>query len=392
MYNIKGFGKRISCYRKALEFTQEELAEKLNISAQAVSKWENELSFPEITMLPLLTKVLNTSIEKLFGNEDDTSRYILAEESLIPSFPATRGDGLALVHTLGTIGCYSIKEVDITSDDTVFFKDGSSANLKQLKIINRGPGDICFEFLDSVPVITGIDMSKTELHEKFDKIDSIELSVNGADFNIHKSQDNKTHIEVNGSPLFIANLKIIQNDGFLSIKCMQENNCGGNNKVNIYFAGEIGKEINAGINGYGNINASIPFKRGHIAINGAGNINVSDIFDLVSVIRGSGDISCGNADNLEIIIHGSGDFKSEKISKSLKASIHGSGDICLGSGEIDNFDVSIRGSGMVEATEVSTVTANLSVDGSGAIKLGRVIKESVEKHCKGSSINVLKRG
>ena len=45
MYNIYGFGRRIASYRKLAGLTQEELAARLNITAQAVSKWENEVCF-----------------------------------------------------------------------------------------------------------------------------------------------------------------------------------------------------------------------------------------------------------------------------------------------------------------------------------------------------------
>lgn len=69
MYNIYGFGRRVAALRKNAGLTQEDLAEKLNITAQAVSKWENEVSFPEITILPRLAQVLGTSIEELFGRE-----------------------------------------------------------------------------------------------------------------------------------------------------------------------------------------------------------------------------------------------------------------------------------------------------------------------------------
>ena len=69
MYNIYGFGRRIASYRKLAGLTQEELAARLNITAQAVSKWENEVCFPEITILPQLAQELNTTIEKLFGGK-----------------------------------------------------------------------------------------------------------------------------------------------------------------------------------------------------------------------------------------------------------------------------------------------------------------------------------
>ena len=45
-------GKRIMRHRKALGLTQDQLAEQLGITAQAVSKWENDQSCPDIAMLP----------------------------------------------------------------------------------------------------------------------------------------------------------------------------------------------------------------------------------------------------------------------------------------------------------------------------------------------------
>lgn len=53
--------------RKALGYTQQTLAEKLNVSFQAVSKWENGTNYPEMDMLPVLARVLGTSIDSLLG-------------------------------------------------------------------------------------------------------------------------------------------------------------------------------------------------------------------------------------------------------------------------------------------------------------------------------------
>ena len=58
-------GNQILLLRKRNGFTQEELAEKLEISAQAISKWENGHTLPETAMLPLLAKLLNTSIDSI---------------------------------------------------------------------------------------------------------------------------------------------------------------------------------------------------------------------------------------------------------------------------------------------------------------------------------------
>lgn len=59
--------KIITDRRKSLGFTQQMLAEKLNISFQAVSKWENGTSYPDVTILPRLAAVLHISIDYLLG-------------------------------------------------------------------------------------------------------------------------------------------------------------------------------------------------------------------------------------------------------------------------------------------------------------------------------------
>ncbi|WP_277935279.1 methyltransferase domain-containing protein [Parablautia muri] len=53
--------------RKALGYTQQTLADKLNVSFQAVSKWENGTNYPEMEMLPMIASVLDTSIDSLLG-------------------------------------------------------------------------------------------------------------------------------------------------------------------------------------------------------------------------------------------------------------------------------------------------------------------------------------
>lgn len=57
----------IARFRKSKGYTQEELAGKLNISSQAVSKWENSQSLPDICLLPVLAGILETDIDTLMG-------------------------------------------------------------------------------------------------------------------------------------------------------------------------------------------------------------------------------------------------------------------------------------------------------------------------------------
>lgn len=62
-------GKRIAEHRKRLKLTQDGLAEQLGLTAQAVSKWENDQSCPDITMLPKLAEIFGITTDELLGME-----------------------------------------------------------------------------------------------------------------------------------------------------------------------------------------------------------------------------------------------------------------------------------------------------------------------------------
>lgn len=69
-------GSRITQKRKVLGYTQEELAEKVGVSAQAVSKWENDISCPDITLLPSLAKALEITLDELLTGQNDEVKYV----------------------------------------------------------------------------------------------------------------------------------------------------------------------------------------------------------------------------------------------------------------------------------------------------------------------------
>ena len=60
-------GKRISDLRKSKGMTQEQLAQRVGVTAQAVSKWENDLSCPDISILPQLAEALGVTTDELLG-------------------------------------------------------------------------------------------------------------------------------------------------------------------------------------------------------------------------------------------------------------------------------------------------------------------------------------
>ena len=74
-------GKRISEYRKKKNLKQDELAEMLGVSPQAVSKWENDLSCPDISLLPELSRILGVSIDEIVqGKKEEPIVSVLPED------------------------------------------------------------------------------------------------------------------------------------------------------------------------------------------------------------------------------------------------------------------------------------------------------------------------
>lgn len=84
-------GNNISKRRKAMGLTQEELATKLGVSPQAVSKWENNLSCPDISLLPDISKLFNISIDELLevASTNEKVECISEKPTLIPESEAT---------------------------------------------------------------------------------------------------------------------------------------------------------------------------------------------------------------------------------------------------------------------------------------------------------------
>ena len=68
--NQQNIGKNITELRKKMGITQEDLAKELNISAQAISKWETNTCLPDTQMLPLIAAYFNVSVDYLFYGED----------------------------------------------------------------------------------------------------------------------------------------------------------------------------------------------------------------------------------------------------------------------------------------------------------------------------------
>lgn len=86
-------GKYIASLRKEMKLTQQQLADKLKITNKAISKWENGQGLPDISILPNLAEILNTTVDEILngensGNNNDKShdneisKYIIEKNQL----------------------------------------------------------------------------------------------------------------------------------------------------------------------------------------------------------------------------------------------------------------------------------------------------------------------
>lgn len=72
-------GKRIMQLRKEKGYTQEQLAELCGVSAQAVSKWENDVSCPDISILPQLAELLGVTTDELLGVKPIEPKVVIVD-------------------------------------------------------------------------------------------------------------------------------------------------------------------------------------------------------------------------------------------------------------------------------------------------------------------------
>ena len=76
---MASIGSRIYEYRRQRNITQEQLAEAMNVTSQAVSKWENDISCPDISVLPQLADYFHVSLDLLVRGENPGSVQMLSE-------------------------------------------------------------------------------------------------------------------------------------------------------------------------------------------------------------------------------------------------------------------------------------------------------------------------
>ena len=104
------FGATISALRKEKGLTQLELARQMGVTDKAVSKWERNLSFPDVASLPKLAEVLGTSVDELL--EVKTAAQEEPTESRVPALVELVLKAVALAMGAGVTALTIMDEVE----------------------------------------------------------------------------------------------------------------------------------------------------------------------------------------------------------------------------------------------------------------------------------------
>lgn len=75
-------GNQIRKYRKGMDYSQADLAEKIYVSSQTISNWENERSYPDLYNLIALSVLFNVSLDELVKGDVDEMRNVIDKSSM----------------------------------------------------------------------------------------------------------------------------------------------------------------------------------------------------------------------------------------------------------------------------------------------------------------------
>ncbi len=403
-YQAESIGRIIAAKRKENGLTQEGLANLLQITPQAVSKWENGVGLPDVTLIPRIAAALQISVNELFGEPDRMKKAQLPMEY----------QGLAFVATNGQVAVYSSKSVEAKDETQVTFSDGSTADLQAQCVVNVGPGEVrILEIGHLVTEFVEEGWERDTVTMTFAGVRSLNF-INSASCDMEAVywEGSETVVEAEGSKRFLNRLSVTERDGELILEAKSpSNNNGGEHGSKIFVKCPFrkGEKGTFRISGCGQIKAPISFREAILAISGAGTINIADVETCEIGISGSGDVAmmdareslsirisgCGNVActdvrNLDVRIAGCGDVSPMQLFGDVNISISGSGGVCCSGGQVDNLNV--HGSGDLAAEWLTVENAELNLQGSGSVTLGRIKGKSVERLSKDAKLTVKQRG
>ena len=176
-------GEKIKQLRMKRELTQEKLSEILGISPQAISRWENSTTYPDINMLPSIATFFNVSVDELLGmkelrNDQEICRTHKIVHQLIEAgniceavselrealkrYPNDYGFMSELALALTLYQDYSVPASNV--EEAIDISERILENCTKDKIRSKVKANLCFLYLKSGNETTAVNLGKTLPH------------------------------------------------------------------------------------------------------------------------------------------------------------------------------------------------------------------------------------
>ena len=107
------FGNMVAALRREKGMTQLELAEKMGVTDKAVSKWERDLSFPDVSSIPKLAEIFDVTVDELIQVKADTKGT--GSDSKISQIIDLALKGIALAMGIAIVVLSFVNEIETTA-------------------------------------------------------------------------------------------------------------------------------------------------------------------------------------------------------------------------------------------------------------------------------------
>lgn len=424
MLNNKEFGALIAARRREVGLTQDTFAAMLGITPQAISKWENGVGYPDVTLFPHIARALDISLDELFGTqrtpekqEDsaDEADAPLPHLTLPPDLPQSFCS-LPPVASGERFICFSNKQIaePCVVEGVVHFADGSCADLASGEVENRGTGEIrMLPTKDAASIIRQEDAAAPHRREEtFLYFHSIQLLCRGSgEVTVKTSPDGQGHMEARGPADFLESVSALVKDEMLTLEVAP--NGSGDTKgreIIVWLPVASGGQLNAHITGCCKVQCEPAFSHTAILINGCGELHGSRTQTMTANVSGCGNIHWGSAEentsitvsgcgdvtvdyaaNPHVNISGSGEVTLRQVSGSMSVTVGGAGDVTA-AGELDSFTCHLDGAATIYGEQLSVSEATIVINSTGTVRLGRIRSHSKEKLSQAATLTVDHRG
>ena len=184
-------GEIIKKCRTERKITQEEMAEALHVTPQTVSRWETGISYPDIAMIPQISKFLNVSADRLLGCADTAikptnSQQVLNQSQIDSIFDYVPGQkkGAKKILVVDDADFMRMMLRDILSTEGHQIIEAQNG-MECLNMLETEQVDICI--LDiNMPVMGGIQTLEI-LREKYPELKVIILSIECTEETVRKT-------------------------------------------------------------------------------------------------------------------------------------------------------------------------------------------------------------